>query len=109
MFAASSDEFNFSAQRVCELLELAFGEFEVATIPRTLDEVTVGTADRIRCDNVDTVFLLGAVDGNSLQTRLPAEYSPSLSEKHCAKRWKARSWAVLDCSLRGSAPLITRV
>ncbi|MBP1577649.1 MAG: hypothetical protein J6C75_04120, partial [Oscillospiraceae bacterium] len=62
IFAAASGEFGFTAQRVCELLELAFSEFEVATIPRTLDEVAVGTADRMRCDNVKTVFLLGAID-----------------------------------------------
>ncbi len=71
IFAAVSDEFRFEPERVCELLETAFGEFEVATIPRTLDEVTVGTADRIRCDNVKTVILLGAVDGEFPSADMP--------------------------------------
>lgn len=71
IFAACSSEFNFTAERVCELLELAFGEFEVATIPRTLDEVAVGTADRMRCDNVKAVFLLGAVDGEFPSENMP--------------------------------------
>lgn len=71
IFAAASDEFRFDKTRVCELLETTFGEFEVAVIPRTLDEVTVGTADRIRCDNVKTVILLGAVDGEFPSADMP--------------------------------------
>ena len=35
----------------------------ISTIPRTLDEVTLGNADTIRPDKPRIVFVIGAVDG----------------------------------------------
>ncbi len=36
---------------------------DISFIPRTLDEVTVGTADRIRLSSPRAVFIIGAIDG----------------------------------------------
>lgn len=52
-----------SAKRYRELLSLRLNNEELATIPRGLDQVTVGTADRIRLTNKKAVFVIGAVDG----------------------------------------------
>lgn len=71
LFDAVSDELSISVDRVSELIELSFGGFEVATVPRTLDEVAVGTADRIRCENVRAVFLLGAIEGEFPSSSMP--------------------------------------
>lgn len=47
------------------------GSFEVATVPRTLDEVAVGTADRMRPENPRVVFLLGLVEGEFPSAAVP--------------------------------------
>ena len=48
--------------RFAELFGLCVAFIRVAMPPRTLDEVTVGTVDRIRPDNPSAVFILGAVE-----------------------------------------------
>ena len=71
LFDAIPEEITVGKERVAELVELSFGGFEVATPPRTLDEIAVGTADRIRCENVRAVFLLGAIEGEFPSSALP--------------------------------------
>ncbi len=44
-----------------ELLRLCLGAEDISYIPQSLDEVTVGTADRIRTDSPRAVFLLGCI------------------------------------------------
>jgi len=63
LFDSLDDSVSFLPERVCELTELCFGGFEVSLIPRTLDQVTVGTAQRMRAEDAKAVFLLGAVQG----------------------------------------------
>ncbi|HWP50348.1 MAG TPA: PD-(D/E)XK nuclease family protein [Clostridia bacterium] len=71
LFDAIPVEIAVTKERIAELIELSFGGFEVATVPRTLDEITVGTADRIRCENVRAVFLLGAIEGEFPSAAMP--------------------------------------
>ena len=71
LFDAIPDEITVTKERIAELVELSFGGFEVATVPRTLDEIAVGTADRIRCENVRTVFLIGAIEGEFPSAAMP--------------------------------------
>ncbi len=71
LFDAIPEEITVTRERIAELVELSFGGFEVATVPRTLDEIAVGTADRIRCENVRAVFLLGAVEGEFPSAAMP--------------------------------------
>ena len=47
----------------CEALRLAVSFDSVGTIPRTLDEVTFGSADRIRPSRPKVAFILGANQG----------------------------------------------
>jgi len=63
LFAGLPRELDLPAARITELFELALSTAEVATPPHTLDEVAVGTADRMRIDDARVVFLLGAVQG----------------------------------------------
>ncbi|HEX2986030.1 MAG TPA: PD-(D/E)XK nuclease family protein [Caproiciproducens sp.] len=49
--------------RYAELLRLVILANNIASIPQGLDEVTVGTADRIRTNEPKVVFLIGAVQG----------------------------------------------
>ncbi len=63
LFAAVGKGLSFTPRRIVELLDLALSTAQVALPPRTLDEVTVGTADRMRIEGAKAVFLLGAVQG----------------------------------------------
>lgn len=47
----------------CEALKLAVSFDSVGTVPRTLDEVTFGSADRIRPSRPKVAFILGANQG----------------------------------------------
>lgn len=49
--------------RLCELFQLAVSTAEVGSIPQTLDQVLVGSADRIRPERVKAVFVLGCNEG----------------------------------------------
>lgn len=71
LFDAIPPEIVVTKERIAELVELSFGGFEVATVPRTIDEIAVGTADRIRCENVRAVFLLGAIEGEFPSAAMP--------------------------------------
>jgi len=49
--------------RACELFRLSVGTAEVAQVPQTLDQVLVGGADRIRLEQIQAVFVIGAQEG----------------------------------------------
>lgn len=63
LFALLLKDVRPDEKRLCELFELALGCVETATPPRTLDEVSVGAADRMRPEAPRAVFLIGAVEG----------------------------------------------
>lgn len=50
-------------KRLCELFRLAVRAAEVLPLPRTLDQVLVGAADRIRPADVRAAFIIGANEG----------------------------------------------
>ena len=57
------EEVVVSAEQFTDLLRLVLGEVEMARIPTSLDEVTVGSADLIRIKEARHVYLLGVNDG----------------------------------------------
>lgn len=63
LFASLPKSVRLTTARALELMELSLGAAEIATPPLTLDEVPVGTADRMRPEGPKAVFLLGAVEG----------------------------------------------
>lgn len=52
-----------SSKRYCELLKLVLKNAEISFIPNSLDEVAIGTADRIRLNSPKAVFVIGANEG----------------------------------------------
>ena len=56
--------------RFAELFRMAAAGADIAGIPRTVDQVTVGSADRIRTGSIRAVFVAGVNDGE-----FPAEHS----------------------------------
>ena len=59
-------------EQLCELFRMGIEASDFGTIPNTLDQVTVGTADRIRPNEPKVVFVLGMNQG---------EFPPQLSEQ----------------------------
>lgn len=49
-----------TSKRYCELFQLVIRSAELAFIPNSLDEVTIGTADRVRLSSPKCVFVIGA-------------------------------------------------
>lgn len=54
---------NLTAKRYYELLSIQMSAMELSQIPRTLDSVTVTTAQRVRLSNQRASFLIGCIDG----------------------------------------------
>lgn len=52
-----------SSKRIYELLQLMFNVHSVGSLPQGLDEITVGSADRIRVASPKVVFIAGANSG----------------------------------------------
>lgn len=52
-----------NAEGFIDLLKLMLGEVDIAHIPTSLDEVTVGSADLLRVGHVKHVYLLGVNEG----------------------------------------------
>ena len=52
-----------TAQSVADMLGLMLGTETVGSLPQGLDEITVGSADRIRTSSPKVVFIAGANDG----------------------------------------------
>lgn len=50
-------------QRFFDLMKLIISQGGISTIPRTMDEVTLGNADTVRPQAPRAVFVIGAVDG----------------------------------------------
>jgi ATP-dependent helicase/nuclease subunit B len=62
-FAALPEDLVLDKNLIAELFELAVAGMTVSTPPRTLDSVSIGTAQRMRPENPRGVFLLGAIEG----------------------------------------------
>ncbi len=60
---ALSSEKNVNAKEVAETLELMLGVQTVGSLPQGLDEITIGSADRIRTASPKIVFIAGANNG----------------------------------------------
>ena len=63
MAAAIGDTY-LSAKRYYELLTIQISAMELSDIPRTIDSVTVTTAQRVRLSKQKASFLIGCVDGS---------------------------------------------
>jgi len=50
-------------KRFAELFRLAAAKADIGMIPHTVDQVTVGSADRIRTGDIKAVFVIGVNDG----------------------------------------------
>lgn len=62
-FASALAGVNLSPARFEELLRLALGAIDLGSIPQTLDQVLVGSADRVRTGTPLLTFLVGANEG----------------------------------------------
>lgn len=58
----------FSSKKYAELLKLTISSYDIAFIPRKVDEVVFGSIDRIRVQDKKIVFLIGAVEGEFPRT-----------------------------------------
>lgn len=72
-FAWVCGETPLSAQRFAQLFRLVLGEYDVGTIPVSLDRVTCGSIDRACGENAKYLILLGVNDG--LIPKAPASTS----------------------------------
>ena len=54
---------NLSDKRYCELFNILLTKSDFGTLPRGLDEVTIGVADRTRTSMKKIVFVMGANEG----------------------------------------------
>lgn len=63
LFAELLGGVKVSKRKLLELLELSFSTLELTAVPHTLDQVQIGTADRIRTIDTKAVFIIGAVEG----------------------------------------------
>ena len=50
-------------ERFAELFKIVISKADIYDIPTSLDQITIGTADRIRFDKPNAVFLIGAIEG----------------------------------------------
>ncbi|MCQ4022661.1 MULTISPECIES: PD-(D/E)XK nuclease family protein [unclassified Ruminococcus] len=55
------DDVMLSLREYTDLFKLYMSSADISYIPQSLDEVTVGTADRIRTDSPRVVFMLGCI------------------------------------------------
>ncbi|RPF48435.1 ATP-dependent helicase/nuclease subunit B [Hydrogenoanaerobacterium saccharovorans] len=62
-FAAALGGANLTAQQYSELLRMVLCSVDIGSIPQTLDQVIIGSADRIRLSSPKLTFLVGANDG----------------------------------------------
>lgn len=56
-------ENNISATNLLEVVQSGFEMMTFASIPKHIDEITIGKVDRIRPDNIKAIFLIGTVEG----------------------------------------------
>ena len=70
--AAVSGDAEISIRDFYSLFSLMIMNEDLGTVPIGLDNVQLGSADRIRCDNPRAVFVLGANDGKFPQSVISA-------------------------------------
>lgn len=63
IFGGALGEVHFPLKRFLELLKLSVTTMDVGMLPQTLDQVLVGTADRIRPNRPRAVFVIGLNEG----------------------------------------------
>lgn len=68
-----------TVKRYYELLSLQINAMQLSDIPRTIDCVTITTAQRVRISKQKASFLIGCVDGIFRQYRIHQAYSHRLS------------------------------
>lgn len=61
-----------TSKRYCELLKLMLQNAEISFIPNSLDEVTIGTADRVRLSSPRAVFVIGLNEGEFPHLPVPS-------------------------------------
>lgn len=61
--AAALAETKVSIKRITELFNLVLGVVDLGVIPSGIDEITIGSADRIRVNRPKAVFAVGVNDG----------------------------------------------
>lgn len=71
IFGTVLEKVHLPSGRFCELLRLALSSYEIGKIPQTLDQVIVGTADRIRPVDIRAAFVIGVNEGV-----FPAQHPP---------------------------------
>lgn len=86
-------EKNVSPREFYDLLELTLGRRTVGDLPRGLDEITIGSADRIRIGAVKAAFIVGVNDGEFPAS--PAEGS-ALTEND-RKKMREAGLELSDC------------
>ncbi len=72
MVYSALEDIPLAIKDYAELLKLCLGAEDISYIPQSLDEVTVGTADRIRTDSPRAVFLLGCIQEEFPKAPVPA-------------------------------------
>lgn len=60
IFGTALGAYHMTAAQLCDLFRIAVGFAEITSPPQTLDQVLVGSADRIRPETVRAVFIIGA-------------------------------------------------
>ncbi|GHU81962.1 ATP-dependent helicase/deoxyribonuclease subunit B [Clostridia bacterium] len=61
-----------TSKRYAELLKTVITSQKISFIPKGLDQVTIGTADRVRLNSPKAVFVIGAIEGEFPTTPSPA-------------------------------------
>lgn len=69
---SSLSEFKLTIKEYTEIFKLYMSAEDISYIPQSLDEVTVGTADRIRTDSPKAVFVLGCIQDEF--PKIPSSY-----------------------------------
>lgn len=67
-FATISDDENITVKEFYKLFNLMIMNEDLGNIPSGLDNVQIGSADRIRCNNPYAVFVVGANEGEFPQS-----------------------------------------
>ncbi|MEG1614983.1 MAG: PD-(D/E)XK nuclease family protein, partial [Oscillospiraceae bacterium] len=61
--ATSISKTNIGISRCAELFDSVLSVFDIGSIPQGIDEITIGSADRIRLSSPKVVFIVGANEG----------------------------------------------
>ena len=72
IFGGALADSRYPLGRMADLLRLGFASVDIGQLPQTLDQVIVGTADKIRPDAPRAVFVIGLNEGLFPQWGAPA-------------------------------------